>query len=64
MGTPQGVSVAPRHGHHNSKKGGNKSALRTQRLLALLEKLAGQLTDGQPPWLSYKQPTPPLGPPF
>lgn len=33
MGPPQGVSVAPRHGHHNSKRGGNKSALRTQRLL-------------------------------
>lgn len=25
----------------------------------LLEKLAGQLTDGQQPWLSYKQPPPP-----
>lgn len=33
VGTPQGVSVAPRHGHHNSKRGGNKSAPRTQRLL-------------------------------
>lgn len=33
VGAPQGVSVAPRHGHHNSKRGGNKSELRTQRLL-------------------------------
>lgn len=59
VGAPQGVSVAPRHGHHNSKRGGNKSTLRTQRLLDTFGDISRAAHGRSTPWPSYKQSPPP-----